>query len=443
MGALPETKLALLRSMVEMAPDRVVGDLRGALADTSGDSALVDVRLLVEAEVRDRQLRNAILAPIVPLCIGDGKTPHLTFPARALALVWRGLRDQATREVARAEALFEEFKVEESSPEPFDVLARRAAKGLRERNHPKFVAAADVADAARPDGARLLAECFAMAPVVRSAVARLPEWIQRITDEDVALARLAYRDATAIAEDAGPRFFDMLSAHLPQPWMVLRLISAVMDRPSETYLAGSELSDFGERVLAAIDAALKVLDGFDPAEDQVRRAAKAVETITAQVREMEGNVELTRQGAWGARLQRQKAALVRGVEAQLRAMDKAVRGVLISEQRRVGRLNRDVPSLAATPAPEAVQRAGRLIAFAQEIRSFAGYGGFAAAHGEAMEAVTAYLETYVDDALEIMKAGEADDLAAARATVAAAADLTAAAMGRSAAETVRRRLGAV
>jgi len=445
MGGLPEQKLTILRQMVESAPDRVVGDLRGALSGAGGDSGLVDVRMLVETEARDRQLRNAVLHPLVPLCVGDGRTDHLTFPARAFALVWRGLRDQATHEVGRAAALFEEFQADQSSPEPFDILARRAARGVRERNHPKFAAAADLADAARPDGARLLAECLQMVPVVRAAVGRLPSWIQRVTDEDAALARIAYKDSVAIAEDAGPRFFEMLAAHLTHPWMVLRLISAVMDKPPETYLAGSELADFGLRVLDGIDAGLTEIEVFDSSGGMaaVRAAAQAIDRVTAQIAEVEGNVELSRQGAWGSRLAKQKAALARQVEGRLREIDKAVSLTLPITQVWIGRVSKDAARLTVAPDAAALQKAKTLVAFAQEIRGAANYGGFAAARTKVMEALEAHLDLFVDDALDHLKQGDAPDPEIARALMAAAIELVALARDRQAANILRRRLAAV
>ncbi|MFN3571949.1 MAG: hypothetical protein ACK4TR_00365 [Phenylobacterium sp.] len=442
MGVLPEQKLAVVRNLVEAAPDRVVGDLRAALAGAGGDSGLVDVRLLVETEARDRQLRNAVFLPIAPLCIGDGRTERLTFPARALALVWKGLRDQATHEVARAAALYEEYQAEESSPEPFDVLARRAARGVREGNHPRFAAAAELVEQTRPDGARYFAECLEMTPKVRTAVGRLPDWIQRVTDEDAAIARIAYKDAVAIAEDAGPRFFEMLAAHLRHPWMVLRLISAVMDKPPESYLSGSELADFGQRVLDSIDAELGVVEAFDAqgGAAAVKAAGGAVEAVTAQIAEIEGNVELSRDGVWGAHVARQKKTLARVVEARLRETDKAVRTALPTAQVRVGRVTKDTPRLDAPPSDAAVQKARTLLAFAQEIRGAANYGGFAAARAKTMEAVEEFLDTYVEEALDYLRVGDAADPDAARALVRAAADLIAVVRDRQAAELVRRRL---
>ncbi len=445
MGGLPEQKLAILRQMVESAPDRVVGDLRGALSGASGDSGLVDVRVLVETEARDRQLRNAVLHPIVPLCIGDGRTERLTFPARALALVWRALRDQATHEVGRAAALHEEFQAGQSSPEPYDVLARRAAKGVRQRNHPKFAAAADLAEAARPDGARLLADCLDMIPILRTAVGRLPEWIQRVTDEDAAVARIAYKDTVAISEDAGPRFFEMLGAHLPQSWMILRLISAIMDRPPETYLAGSELADFGLRVLDSIDDGLAQVERFDTSGGMaaVRSVGAAIDGVTAQIAELEGNVELTRQGPWGGRIARQKATLARVVEARLREIDKAVQKVLPTTQVRIGRTTRDAALLTVAPSAAHVQTAKTLVAFAQEIRGAANHGGFAATRTKVMEELEAHLDAFADDALDHLKQGDAPDPVVARTLLAEAADLLAIVRNRQSAETLRRRLAAV
>ena len=40
MAALSERKIAIVRTLVESAPDKVVGSLRQALAETSDESAL-------------------------------------------------------------------------------------------------------------------------------------------------------------------------------------------------------------------------------------------------------------------------------------------------------------------------------------------------------------------------------------------------------------------
>ena len=46
MGALPDQKLQIVRTLVETAPDQVVSSLQLALASAGGDPALADVRRL-------------------------------------------------------------------------------------------------------------------------------------------------------------------------------------------------------------------------------------------------------------------------------------------------------------------------------------------------------------------------------------------------------------
>src|SRR5450759_2864660 len=103
MAALSDRKIAIVRTLVESAPDKIVGGLQRALAETAGDTVLASVRQLVEAEAADRVLRNAVFQPVTPLFVGDGSDKHsLVFPARALAMVWRGLKAVAPEEMAAA-----------------------------------------------------------------------------------------------------------------------------------------------------------------------------------------------------------------------------------------------------------------------------------------------------------------------------------------------------
>ena len=234
MAALSERKIAIVRTLVETAPDRVVGNLRQALAETAEDSALGAVRRLVETEVSDRTLRNTVLQSVAPMFVGGGDhTRTLTFPARALALLWRGLKAAEGPAVAQASTDFDNGVPAQTAQACQDRLVAIAGASLRSRAGSDFRAAAEICDLGRPNGADQLASCLEIAAVVRQAVRRMPEWVAHPGKETAASARLAYKDVVEISEDAGPRFFEMLAAHMPHPWMVLRIISAVMDKPTE------------------------------------------------------------------------------------------------------------------------------------------------------------------------------------------------------------------
>jgi len=446
MPALSERKIEIVRRIVETAPDTVVGGLQAALSETSEDSALAGVRRLVEREAGDRRLRNTVLQPIAPICVGDGKDPQrLVFPGRVLALLWRGLKEIAPDGIARAGAALIDFRPGESPTEPFDSLVRMAALALRNRQTREFEIAAEICETARPDGGELLALCLDLSPIVRRTIPKLPDWITHFGEGTTASARIAYRDAVAVADDAGPRFFEMLAAQLAHPWMVLRIISAVMDKPTERYLADSELAVFGQRVMQDIEDNLKAIARLDPTAgpDAGRATAKKVERITFLISEMETCIDLSREHGWGHEIVNFKKSLAGAVESQLRSAEKFAAAALPTQPPKLRRIRRNIPKLNLMPDPAATRRAVTLLTFAQEIRSSANYGGFAAARGKMLENLGEMLDNYVEETLDLIRTGDAEDEGIGYAFLEVAAEISLLARDEKAAELVRRRTTAV
>ncbi len=442
MAALSERKMAIVRTLVGTAPDRIVGSLHAALAETAYDSALGGVRRLVEIEVSERTLRNAVLQPVAPMFVGGGDDGRaLTFPSRALATLWRGLRAAHGGLIDRAKAL-----VDEDAPAPvimaaYDRLTGLAAAGLRARTAPHFLAAAEACDAGRKSGAEGLIGCLDIAPVVRRATQRLPEWIAHPGDDTAAAARLAYKDTVEVAGDAGPRFFDMLAAQLAVPWMVLRVICAVMDKPTERYLAESEMARFGAAVMEEIDASLAFIAGLQadsPVADG-RSAAKRAALLLQQILEVETSVDLNKEHGWGKRVHQQRASLAAVVEGRFREAEKAVMEALPLHMPTHIRSRRQVPRLSLPPEDRAVGRVFTLLAFSDELRSTANYGGFSSARAKMVEKLTEFLTQYVEEVLEQIRHGEVEHPAIAQAFLAVAADFSHLVAGKKAGELVRRR----
>jgi len=442
MGALSERKMEIVRTLVESAPDRVVGSLRQALSQTASESALGGVKQLVETEAADRTLRNTVLQPIAPMCVAGGDDPHsLTFPSRALSLLWRGLKDTQAEGVEKARAAIDDHAEAHKVQEALDHLVAVAAESLREGVHPDFKAAAEVADRGRAGGAELLAACLDIGAVVRKATQRLPEWIAHAGGETTAGARLAYKDAVEVAEDAGSRFFQMLAAQMAQPWMVMRVISAVMDKPTERYLRDSELASFGEKLLADIDEALAAIAGMK-AEDGPpagRAVARIAELVVHQIMEMETCVELPRDQGWGQRVVKQRASLAGVVEGRLREAEKAVIEALPMFAPRNQRVRRQIPRLSDPPADHLVVRAMTLLSFSEELRTTANYGGFSSARNKLVEKMGEYIDHYVEEVLDLVRTDEVDDKEIAAAFLERAADFNQLIRGDKARDLIRRR----
>ena len=445
MPALSERKLEIVRTLMEAAPDQVIGGLHAALADTGGDTPLASVRRLVETEARERRLRNIILEPIAPMCVGDGRDPHhLVFPARALNAVWRGLKVVAASQIAEAELALYDYRPGEVIPPVFDRLGRLAAKGVRQRSNPHFAAAADACESAWTGGAEAFVDCLDLAAVVRRSIYRLNEWTGQPTEEVTITSRLAYKDAVAVAEDAGPRFFEMLAAQLPHRWMILRVISAVMDRPTERYLVATELAAFGERVLRDIDESLRTIAKFelDGGMERAREAAKLVELITLQATELETCIDLVHEQGWGKELVKQRRSLASVVEFRLRETEKYFIQALPTGAAKLKRIRRSIPRLSLPPDQRAVGRLMSLLVFVREIRSSANYGGFASARTRTLEHLSELLDSYVEEVLDFLKNGDAENEENARAFMDVAAEISRLLRDDAAAELVRRRTAA-
>jgi hypothetical protein len=423
----------------------VVDGLQAALVGATGGSALASVRKLVEVEAKDRQLRNTILAPIVPMCVGDGRRAHgVAFPGMALAYLWKGLKALTPEGVEAASVALYDFRPGESSPAPFDAVVKTAVAAMRAGEPREFGLVATVCDQVRPGASAQLITCLELAPVVRRATVRLPEWSAHFNDDTMAAARLAYRDAVGVADDAGPTFFEMLAAQMPQPWMILRIISAAMDKPNERWLRDSELGSFAERLMADIDAeshAIQTLD-VDGGEPAAIAAAKLVELITLQVAELESTIELERETGWGHRLFKQKAAMASAVEGRIREAEKYAALSLPTQPARLRRIRRMIPRLTLAPDEKAVRRAITLLHFAREIRSSANYGGFAAARSRMIEKMGDMLDHYVEEVLDLIKTGDVENEALAREFLAVVVEFSRLVRDDKAADLVRRRAAA-
>lgn len=450
MVALSDRKIEIVRTLVQSAPDKIVGGLRAALREAGGDTVLASVRQLVEVEAEDRALRNTIFAPLAAMCVGDGKPADgLTFPAPVLGLLWRGLKAAAPEEMAAAELAAAELAAALAAigpnkriPDPtpaYNAAVQAAAAALRAGEQRDFRAAAELSDAARPGGAATLATCLDITPIVRRALPKLNDWITHTGGEVGAAARLAYKDAAAIAPESGPVFFEMLAAQLDPPWLVLRIISAVMDKPNERYLGDSELGAFPERVLAAIDEALKDVARMDlyGGAKVGREAARRAELVTRQVFELETCIELSREHGWGHRVMAQKKSLASLVEGKLKESEKLIAAALPESSGFRGR--RGGPKVDEAPDLRAVGRATTMLHFVHEVRSCANYGGFSATHAKVSERLGQAVEGYVELVLDHVRTGDVPDVGLAHEHLKVAADFAGLVRDEKAADLVRRR----
>jgi hypothetical protein len=408
MPGLTESQLSVLRTVFGAASNPIIADLEQALAgEASRGGPIAAVHELLSKEAVARRVRAVVFEPIMPMC-RPSPVGGVQFPAAAPVLLWAALSEAAPAEAQAAEAASLRPADDETPPDPvFDELCLIAAQNLRNES-PGFTAVIERLDKAQAGGAEDFASYLDLAPITRPALMRLPEWVGRMSDERAAAARLAYRDAVALSEDAGPRFFETLLAHLPEPWAILRVMSAVMTHPGDRYVAVSELAKFGEYILADVDRRLAEFKAFDPTggAEAGRAAGDILHVASQEIAEFETSIELARDGPWGSRIAAQRRQMAQSAEARLGQIDKALDAALPLKMVRFGKGLKGLPKLAEDPDPAAVRKAEGLMAFFDACHASAGQSGYGAARAKAAEKIGDRLDQYVEDLLEILRAEE-------------------------------------
>jgi hypothetical protein len=328
---------------------------------------------------------------------------------------------------------------DEPPPPVFDDFCLKTAEALQDPDTPGSGAWT------APERDRLI-KLLAMTPILRQVLIKLPVWVRNLNSEHMAAVRLAFKDVTEVAEDAGPLFMEVMMIHLDEPSQVLRLVSAVMDRPSDRYLASSELCGLGERLLADIDLRVASIRQFDPGRGFEGGASEAASVLRASsaIHEFEQWLALNREGPWGSRIAMQKQGLAQAAEARLRETEPAVSAALpLQAQRAPGnRQPRAGPRIDGYPHPGLVQRAEGLLAFLDETRTSAANAGFGSLRAKVIESLEQRLDHYVEDLIERLRLEDEPDPDCVRAYLEVAADFSGMVKGPKAAQIVRRRAAA-
>jgi hypothetical protein len=444
MPSLTDRQNAVIVTLFAAAPDAAVRRLEQALATEADQGGpLAEVHALIAREAGARRVRAAVLGPVAPLC-RPSVLGGIRFPAATIPRLWSALHATCPDLIAEAEAVC--LGLEESrrpSDEIYDEICACAATGLREAG-PAFAATIKVLAGAGEGAAAAFVDYLDLVPLTRQAIARLPEWLGRMSEERAAAARLAYKDAVALSDEAGPRLIEVLLAHLPEPWLILRILAAVVIRANDRYLAASELERFGDYILDDIGGRLAAFRAFDP--DQGREAgieaADQLHVAAQEVAEFENALELSREGPWGARVAKHKQCLAELAEARLGQIDKSIDQALPLQMVRLGKGLKGMPRLTADPDARLVRRAEGLMGFFDRSRTSASSSGFGATRTKIGEAIEARLDQYVEDLLDAMRAEEAPDLDRIHAYLDAAAGMIGDIRGDKAAQIVRRRAAA-
>lgn len=448
MSPLTPDRAEALQDLLASVSDEMLTTLDDALSVSVLDSdAGAAAAARARAERREREVRDSIFAPLTPLRKGSAGGADPSSAARptcdAVPDLWRLLRrtDREAVEAAVAAALDPDGSLLDIASA--DALTRLAAARLG--GHEDWAPLREQLSAQDPEGVERLGSLLQLSPTIRRVSRRARELTHTGAGDHVAAVRLAFRDAEAAAPGGGVLLLSALAAQLDTPWKALRLVSAVMGKPSDAYLAQSELAGFGLALLDDIDARLAALRTFDGGDGVAAGEAAGASALSCaqQLVELDQCLNVSREGDWGRRMAQQRRELGRVGEQRLKdAVLTIDRALPVSAARLKGKV-RGMPRLDLPLDPATAQRALGLLAFMRATRTAAGASGFASARARAIEELDARLDHYVEDVLELLHAGESEaDAEDLKARLEFAAQCLAVVREPRAGELIRRRAAA-
>lgn len=250
-----------------------------------------------------------------------------------------------------------------------------------------------------------IAQLLPVGPEVLEIQALLERPVVSLHEELLLQVREVYNRIVAKAVDAGPYIAVIAMRRLERPWEALKLPLFVSRQHGDTLLANTDMGLVGEVIFAEIDAQLATVRAarhpqFDP-DELAGAVAGFAELSMGIVKE----VEMRRDGKWGQRLMKSRAAVAEAMEG---FMEKAPREILAAlPMHRSGFTGGPkAPNLNQRPDLEKRERALNYAHLVVGCVPFASAASFGAALKNASDEVTMALKTYNEDILRELRAAE-------------------------------------
>lgn len=430
-----------LAQILETVPDDALNLILSVVRCSAGQRAR-EVEALLRDAIDDRRRRAEAFGAIAPLFHRRSDTLEaLSFPSSVLSRLWRAV----CRKDREAVSLLDRISDDQAT---FRALGRTrlydAALSLLDEAPETIWPRPEGDEAAWRDGLAELRACCALGMLAHRSMQNLQAWVDRPDEDQMAELKLALRDASSADPEGSRRLIDILAAHLDRIEDVVRLVvQGATATGHEAMLRHSELALYIERALNALEELAQRLLAWRPGgarQDLEHDLATAGAVVSALDRAFVHDAH----GDWSGRLAAVKGRISSMIEDRLQATSKAVSRVLPARNlQTAGRMTRKAADPNAVVDDGAWSQARGLADFSGAVRYAAGKFGCESRRHAVVEQVSADIVQHVDQLIEAVRAGQAQDSQAATARLMILADLLDRLGDDVEARTARRRVAAL
>lgn len=435
MSGLTNSKRRMMSVLMVQAPEEVLEAIVARFKQAGGDLA-TDVVTLARQELLERAVLSHAFEPVLPLFSprADGVAAP-SFSRSAPKKIWA--------EIARRRP---------ELTENFTAMIRRDAEAIAPAGLADGILAeaASVVRSVDPATLGLASEAQAddlagyidLAPLVRAAGGKVPEWLGRLDGELQTSLRLTFKDADALREDGRARLMELLMTRLPRAAEVLRLIAGLTDQATADFIDRTEMAGFAARLLDHVEKLAARIKLDTPRLDHIQ-ARQAISDLSG-VSEVLGEFDLcfpaATGGDWTRRLLAVRRQLTSQLETAYRTMPKAVEKALpLVSIPLAGRMSRMGPDFSADSGSSAVDTARALLEVLAGTRSVAASLGCEGARRAAAEAMSERIDSYAEEALHMLHDRPTVEAERARELIEVAAEFLSLSRSPEAGALIRRR----
>jgi len=267
----------------------------------------------------------------------------------------------------------------------------------------------------------------------------LPRPAAQLSEELLWSLREVHDRLVAKLPDAAPYVAVVAMGRLARPWEALKLAQLVSRRSEDTLIANTDMGLVGDLLFADIEqngaAVRNARHPMFDVEALIEHLARFTEMSSSIVKE----IDIRRDGKWGKRLLKDRAAVAETMEGFMERAPKEVAAMLpVQKNGSFG----GGPKIADFSKPVDAEKAERGLRYARLIvgcASYAATGSFAAAQKDALDEASQYLRAYNEDLVREMRAAEPARRAVIEHQFELAAELTALLFSAEEADLLRRR----
>jgi hypothetical protein len=235
----------------------------------------------------------------------------------------------------------------------------------------------------------------------------LPKPTPSLTEELLWGLRRVYDQVVATCSDAAPFVSVVAMRRLAKPWEALKLALNIARQSHDTLISSTDMGLAGDVLFTDMeDARLAIMAIRQPVFDTdvlISHLAAFTYISSAIVKE----VEILREGRWGQRLLKDRAAIGNVMESFMERAPKEIAAALPTHKAGYSGGAR-VPDFSRAPDPERIERALRYARVVAGTKLYAVPGSFGAKHTQTAEEAALIVRSYSEDVLKELRTAEGE-----------------------------------